>query len=178
MPDPTSPDIPLTVPPGVPLGVGDRLPDFDLPASAGRRVSLAGLLGKPFVVYFYPKADTSGCTQEAREFQQALDGEADATPVIGISRDPLKAIDGFAGKFELRFPLATDEAGTLLEPLGVWVQKSMYGRTYMGVERSTFLLDTTGRITRIWRKVKVPGHAAEVLQAARQAAPQAAGAAG
>ena len=163
MSDPTSP--------GSPLGVGDRLPDFDLPASSGRRVRLAALLGKPFVLYFYPKADTSGCTQEAREFQQALEGEAQhAIPVIGVSRDPLAAIDAFAGKFDLRFPLATDEAGTLLEPLGVWVQKSMYGRTYMGVERSTFLVDAGGRLARIWRKVKVPGHAAEVMLAAREAA--------
>ena len=153
------------------LGIGDRLPDFDLPASSGRRVRLSGLLGKPFVLYFYPKADTSGCTQEAREFQQALDQEAEhAIPVIGVSRDPLAAIDAFAGKFELRFPLATDEAGTLLEPLGVWVQKSMYGRSYMGVERSTFLVAADGRLTRIWRKVKVPGHAAEVMRAAGEAA--------
>ena len=155
----------------VPLGVGDRLPDFDLPASAGRRVRLAGLLGKPFVLYFYPKADTSGCTQEARDFQQALDLAAGETlRVIGISRDPMKAIEKFAGKFDLRFPLAADEAGTLLEPLGAWVQKSMYGRTYMGVDRSTFLVDARGRIARIWGKVKAPGHASEVMQAARQAA--------
>ena len=153
------------------LGIGDRLPDFDLPASSGRRVRLAGLLGKPFVLYFYPKADTSGCTQEAREFQQALDQAAEAgIPVVGVSRDPLAAIDAFATKFELRFPLATDEAGTLLEPLGVWVQKSMYGRTYMGVERSTFMIAADGRLARIWRKVKVPGHAAEAMRAAREAA--------
>ncbi len=155
----------------VPLGIGDRLPDFDLPASCGRRVRLAGLLGRPFVLYLYPKADTSGCTQEAREFQQALDDAAgDAVPVIGVSRDPLKAIDAFAAKFELRFPLAADEAGTLLEPLGAWVEKSMYGRSYMGVERSTFLLDQQGRLARIWRKVKVAGHAAEVVRAAEAAA--------
>ena len=154
-----------------PLGIGDRLPDFDLPASSGRRVRLAALLGKPFVLYLYPKADTSGCTQEAREFQQALDEAAgDPAPVIGVSRDPMAAIDAFAVKFALRFPLAADEAGSLVEPLGAWVQKSMYGRSYMGVERSTFLIDAQGRLARIWRKVKVPGHAAEVMQAARAAA--------
>ena len=155
----------------VPLGVGDSLPDFDLPASSGRRVRLAELLGRPFVLYLYPKADTSGCTQEAREFQQALDaGAPDPVPVIGVSRDPLEAIDAFADKFALRFPLATDEAGTLLEPLGAWVQKSMYGRSYMGIERSTFLVDAQGRLARIWRKVKVAEHAAEVMRAAQAAA--------
>ena len=149
------------------LSVGDAVPDFDLPASAGRRLSLADLRGRPFVLYFYPKADTSGCTQEARAFQDALDGmEHDPVPVIGISKDPMKAIDAFASKQDLRFPLATDEAGTLLEAFGVWLPKSMYGRSYMGIERSTFLVDADGRVARLWRKVKVPGHAAEVMQAA------------
>ncbi len=146
------------------LGIGDAVPDFDLPASSGRRVRLAELRGKPFVLYFYPKADTSGCTQEAKEFQE-LAGTS-SVPVIGISKDPIKAIDAFAGKYALGFPLASDEAGTLLEAFGVWVQKSMYGRRYMGVERSTFLIGADGRVARAWSKVKVPGHAAAVMQAA------------
>lgn len=151
------------------LDVGGMLPEFDLPASSGRRVRLAELRGRPFVLYCYPKADTSGCTQEALEFQAGLDALGNAAPVvIGLSRDPIGAIDKFAAKRDLRFPLAADEAGLLLEPLGVWVEKSMYGRRYMGVERSTFLIDPDGRIARVWRKVKVPGHAAEVLEAARQ----------
>lgn len=147
------------------LSVGDAVPDFELRGSNDRRVRLADLLGKPFVLYFYPKADTSGCTQEARAFQEALD-TGGAIPVIGVSKDAIKAIDAFATKYDLRFPLATDEDGALLAAFGVWVQKSMYGRTYMGIERSTFLVDAGGRIARLWRKVKVPGHAADVMQAA------------
>lgn len=147
------------------LSVGDAVPDFELHASSGRGVRLADLLGKPFVLYFYPKADTSGCTQEARAFQAALDAGS-AIPVIGVSKDVIKAIDAFAAKYDLRFPLATDGDGALLAAFGVWVQKSMYGRTYMGIERSTFLIDARGRVARLWRKVKVPGHAAEVMQAA------------
>ena len=149
------------------LSVGDIVPDFDLPASNGRRLRLAELRGRPFVLYFYPKADTPGCTQEAHAFQDALAAmQNDPIPVIGISKDPMKAIDAFARKQDLRFPLASDEAGTLLEAFGVWVSKSMYGRSYMGIERSTFLIGADGRIAHAWRKVKVPGHAAEVMQAA------------
>jgi peroxiredoxin Q/BCP len=144
------------------------VPDFDLPASGGRRVRLAGLLGKPFVLYFYPKADTSGCTQEARDFQAALDAAGPkATPVLGISKDPLRAIDAFARKHELRFPLVSDETGALVEAFGVWVQKSMYGRSYMGIERSSFLIGADGRVAQAWRRVKVPGHAPEVMQQAQ-----------
>jgi peroxiredoxin Q/BCP len=149
------------------LSAGNAVPEFDLPATGGRRVRLADLRGKPFVLYFYPKADTSGCTQEARAFQEALGRtDAQAIPVIGISKDPMKAIEAFAAKYDLRFPLASDEAGTMIEAFGVWVQKSMYGRSYMGTERSTFLVDAAGRVARLWRKVKVPGHVAEVMQAA------------
>ena len=149
------------------LFVGDPVPDFELPASGGRQLRRADLLGRPFVLYFYPKADTSGCTQEARAFQEALDApRRPAIPVIGISKDTMKAIDAFAAKHDLRFPLASDGSGKLLEAFGVWVQRSMYGRTYMGIERSTFLIDAGGRVARLWRKVKVPGHAAEVMQAA------------
>ena len=149
------------------LSTGDAVPDFDLPASGGRRVRLSDLRGRPFVLYFYPKADTSGCTQEAREFQQVLDGSgARSVTVIGVSRDPIEAIDKFSAKYDLTFPLATDEPGALLEAFGVWVQKSMYGRSYMGVERSTFLIGADGRVAQAWRKVKVPGHAAAVTAAA------------
>ena len=152
---------------GASLSAGDAVPNFDLPTNGGGRTSLAALRGKPFVLYFYPKADTSGCTQEARAFQDALDVPGQGRiPVIGVSKDPVKAIEAFARKADLRFVLATDEAGAVLESYGVWVEKSMYGRTYMGIERSTFLVDAAGRLVRAWRRVKVPGHAAEVMREA------------
>ena len=151
------------------LAVGDAAPAFDLLASFGRRVSTTSLAGSPYVLYFYPKADTSGCTKEACEFQEALGAlaaSAGTLAIVGISKDPVPAIEAFARKFSLEFPLATDEAGTTLEAYGVWVGKSMYGRRYMGIERTTLLVDAGGRIARIWNKVKVPGHAAEVVKAA------------
>jgi peroxiredoxin Q/BCP len=152
------------------LSVGDKAPDFTLPASRGRSVSAGALSGKPYVLYFYPKADTSGCTKEACAFQEALPqlGKL-GLEVVGVSRDPLKALDKFADKYGLAFPLASDAAGGLTEAYGVWVEKSMYGKKYMGIERSTFLVGADGRIARIWPKVKVEGHAAEVLAAARAA---------
>ncbi len=149
------------------IQIGDAAPDFDLPATGGGRVSLAARRGRPFVLYFYPKADTSGCTREACDFQEALGSLGKgAVPVIGISRDPMKAIESFAAKFDLAFPLASDAEGGVVEAYGVWVEKSMYGRTYMGIDRSTFLVDAAGRIVQAWRKVKVPGHAGIVLKAA------------
>ncbi|WP_428378080.1 peroxiredoxin [Lichenicoccus sp.] len=151
------------------LSVGDAAPGFDLPASFDRRVRSSDLSGSPYVLYFYPKADTSGCTKEACDFQEALGalaGAAGSLPVIGVSRDPMPAIEAFAQKFSLQFPLATDDAGATLEAYGVWVEKSMYGRRYMGIERTTLLVDAEGSIARIWTKVKVPGHAAEVVKAA------------
>lgn len=148
---------------------GDMAPDFDLPATGGRRVSLAGMKGQPFVLYFYPKADTPGCTKEACAFQEALPQFAGmAIEVIGVSRDEMPAIEKFAAKFDLKFPLASDPEGKVVEAYGAWVEKSMYGRTYMGIDRSTFLIDDTGRIARIWRKVKVPGHAKAVMDAAQK----------
>ncbi|WP_428390804.1 peroxiredoxin [Lichenicoccus sp.] len=144
------------------LAPGDPVPDFDLPASGGRRVSLAALRGKAFVLYFYPKADTSGCTQEAKAFQELLDG---SVSVVGVSKDPMKAIDAFAQKYALSFPLASDETGALLEAAGVWVEKSMYGKRYMGIERTTYLIGPDGRVAQAWNKVKVPGHAAAVMEA-------------
>lgn len=150
------------------IAPGDTAPAFSLPASHGRTVASAALKGRPYVLYFYPKADTSGCTKEACAFQEALPqlGKLNLE-VIGVSRDPVRALDKFADKYALEFPLASDEAGALTEAYGVWVEKSMYGRKYMGIERSTFLVGADGRIAKIWPKVKVEGHAAEVLAAAQ-----------
>ena len=150
------------------LSEGDAAPDFTMPASGGRTVSLGGLQGRPFVLYFYPKADTPGCTKEACAFQEALPQLGHiGIEVIGVSKDKMKPIEKFAEKFGLKFPLASDETTGVAEAYGVWVEKSMYGRKYMGLERSTFLIDKAGRIARIWPKVKIEGHAAAVLEAAR-----------
>jgi peroxiredoxin Q/BCP len=150
------------------ISEGEVAPKFSLPASKGRTVSAAALKGKPYVLYFYPKADTSGCTKEACAFQEALPqlGKL-GLDVIGVSRDPVKALDKFAEKYSLEFPLASDEEGALTEAYGVWVEKSMYGKKYMGIERSTFLVGADGKIAKVWPKVKVDGHAAEVLEAAK-----------
>jgi thioredoxin-dependent peroxiredoxin len=147
---------------------GSAAPDFELPASGGRTVSSRTLRGKPFVLYFYPKADTPGCTKEACAFQEALPqlGKI-GIDVIGVSPDKMKPIEKFAEKFKLTFPLASDETHTLAEKYGTWVEKSMYGRKYMGMERSTFLIDRNGKVAKVWRKVSVTGHAAEVLAAAQ-----------
>jgi thioredoxin-dependent peroxiredoxin len=150
------------------LQEGDIAPAFELPASFGRTVGSAPLAGQPYVLYFYPKADTSGCTKEACAFQEALPqlGQIGLT-VIGISRDPMKAIEKFADKYGLSFPLASDAEGKVSDAYGTWIEKSMYGRKYMGMDRATFLVGRDGRIARIWRKVKVTGHAAEVMKAAQ-----------
>jgi peroxiredoxin Q/BCP len=150
------------------LEQGDAAPDFTLPASGERSVSLAGMKGRPFLLYFYPKADTSGCTKEACAFQEALPqlGKL-GLEVIGVSPDPMKPIEKFAAKYNLTFPLASDEEKTAAEAYGVWVEKSMYGRKYMGIERSSFLIDGSGKVARAWHKVKVDGHAAEVMAAAQ-----------
>ena len=147
---------------------GDAAPDFSLPASGGRAVSLAALRGRPFVLYFYPKANTSGCTKEACAFQEALPqlGKI-GLEVIGVSPDKMKPIESFAAKYGLSFPLASDESHAAAEAYGSWVEKSMYGRKYMGIERSTFLIDKQGKIARAWRKVSVTGHAEDVLKAAQ-----------
>jgi peroxiredoxin Q/BCP len=145
---------------------GDKAPDFSLPASGDRTVSLAGLKGKPFVLYFYPKADTPGCTKEACAFEEALPqlGKIGVT-VIGVSKDKMKPIEKFAEKYNLTFPLASDPEAATIEAYGAWQEKSMYGKKYMGIERSTVLVDSTGKIAKIWPKVKIDGHAAEVLKA-------------
>ena len=147
---------------------GQPAPAFELPASGGRTVSLAAMKGRPFVLYFYPKADTSGCTKEACDFQEALPALGGlGLDVIGVSPDPMKPIEKFAEKYSLTFPLASDAEKTAAEAYGTWVEKSMYGRKYMGMDRATFLIDAEGKVARIWRKVKVPGHAGEVLKAAK-----------
>jgi peroxiredoxin Q/BCP len=150
------------------IEVGDAAPAFTLQASGGRTVSLADMKGKPFVLYFYPKADTPGCTKEAQAFQEALPelGQI-GVDIIGMSKDSVKAQDKFAEKYGLKFPLTSDPEGTVVEAYGAWVEKSMYGKSYMGIDRSTILIGKDGKIARIWRKVKVPGHAAEVMQAAK-----------
>ncbi len=147
---------------------GNKAPSFSLPATDGRTISLNALKGRKVVLYFYPKDDTSGCTLEAQNFQALRQDFAKAeTEIIGVSPDSLKSHDKFRVKYGLEFPLASDEAKAVLEAYGVWVEKSMYGRKYMGVERTTVLIDRDGNIARIWNKVKVPGHAKEVLEAAR-----------
>jgi peroxiredoxin Q/BCP len=150
------------------LKEGDPAPAFDLPGAGGEKLSLAALKGKKVALYFYPKDDTSGCTKEAMDFNSLRDKFAKAkTIVVGMSPDPVKSHDKFRTKYELSLPLASDENKETLGAYGVWVEKSMYGRKYMGVERTTVLIGADGRIARIWRKVKVPGHAEEVLAAAK-----------
>lgn len=150
-----------------PLKVGDKAPSFSLPASRGRMVSSADLAGHPYLLYFYPKADTPGCTTQACGIQEALPSLAklDLT-VIGVSPDPVTKIDRFADKYDLAFPLASDADHALAERYGTWVEKSMYGRTYWGMERSSFLIGADGLIKAIWRKVKPAEHAALVEKAA------------
>ncbi|MFO1127384.1 MAG: peroxiredoxin [Rhodospirillales bacterium] len=151
----------------MPIAVGDRFPAFSLPTDGGGTLSAADLSGGKAVVYFYPKDDTSGCSKEAQAFRDAADAFAAAgVRVVGVSVDTVASHDRFKAKHGLNFPLVSDTEKTLVAAVGVWVQKSMYGRTYMGVERATFLIDGDGIVRRIWRKVKVPGHAAAVLAAA------------
>src|SRR5919112_951832 len=150
------------------LIIGTRAPAFSLPATDGREISLDGLKGSKVVLFFYPKDNTSGCTLEAKHFQALKQDFAAAdTEIVGVSPDSLKSHDKFRAKYGLDFTLASDEAKSMLEAYGVWVEKSLYGRKYMGVERTTVLIDRDGRIARVWNKVKVPGHAKEVLAAAR-----------
>ena len=150
------------------LAEGDAAPAFILPRDGGGTLSLADLKGKIVALYFYPKDDTSGCTVESLEFSAlAKEFEAAGAVVVGMSPDPVKSHDRFRAKHQLAQPLAADESKTTLAAYGVWVEKSMYGRKYMGVERSTVLIDREGKIAKIWRKVKAPGHAKEVLAAAK-----------
>jgi peroxiredoxin Q/BCP len=145
---------------------GKKAPDFKLQGDDGKSVQLAKFKGRPVVVYFYPKDDTSGCTAEAKDFTCLGEEFAKCgAEIIGISPDSVASHQKFKAKYGLNFHLAADEEKAAAEAYGVWVEKSMYGRKYMGVERSTFLIGKMGKIARIWRKVKVPGHAEEVLAA-------------
>ena len=148
--------------------IGDKAPAFTLPTDGDGALSLSDLKGKAAVIYFYPKDSTSGCTKEAVAFRDLkADFDAAGTVIVGVSKDSVKRHDAFKAKQELNFPLVSDEDGTLCEAFGVWKEKSMYGRKFMGIERSTFLIDATGIVRAEWRKVKVTGHAEAVLEAAR-----------
>ncbi len=148
--------------------VGDTAPTASFIAADGSSRSAADYVGKKLVLYFYPKDDTSGCTREAQDFTaMAADFAKAGAVVVGISKDSVKSHAKFVGKYDLAVELGSDESGAVCEAFGVWVQKSMYGRDYMGIERATFLIGTDGKIAQVWRKVKVPGHAAAVLEAAK-----------
>jgi peroxiredoxin Q/BCP len=150
------------------LEPGAAAPDFTLPRDGEGNLSLGDFKGRKLVLYFYPKDDTSGCTAEAIAFNGLAQKFAEAgAAIVGASPDPVKSHDKFRQKYGLAIPLLADESKQMLEAYGVWVEKSMYGRKYLGVERTTFLVGADGRIARVWRKVKVPGHAEEVLEAAR-----------
>ncbi len=150
------------------LKVGDKAPNFTLPADGGSKLSLAELKGKSVVLYFYPKDDTSGCTAEAIAFSKDSKAfKAAGAIVVGLSKDSAASHDKFKAKHALSVTLAADEETKTAAAYGVWVEKSMYGRRYMGMERATFLIDDKGIIRKIWRKVKVPGHSADVLAAAK-----------
>ena len=150
------------------VDAGDKAPDFTLPTDGGGTLSLSSQKGRKVVLYFYPKDDTSGCTKEAIGFRDALaDFEKAGATVVGVSKDSPAKHDKFKAKYDLNFPLAADEEGEVCAAYGVWVEKSMYGRKYMGIDRSTFLIGADGKIARAWRKVKIPGHVEEVLEAAK-----------
>ncbi|MEI7485518.1 MAG: thioredoxin-dependent thiol peroxidase [Ignavibacteriota bacterium] len=146
------------------LKIGDKAPDFKLLSEHGKEVTLKKLKGHKVVLYFYPKDDTSGCTQEACDFKESIKVfEKKETVVIGVSRDSVESHKKFKIKYELPFTLLSDESTTMLEEYGVWKEKSMYGRKYMGIERTTLLIDEKGKIKEIWNKVKVPGHIEAIL---------------
>lgn len=148
------------------LKTGDKAPPFSLRATGGKTVSLKDFAGKPVILYFYPKDDTSGCTAEACDFRDNIrQFNAVGAQVLGISRDSIESHEKFAKKYNLNFPLLSDEEGKICGLYNTWVEKSMYGRKYMGIDRSTFLIDGSGRIAAFWRKVKVPNHVADVSEA-------------
>jgi len=150
------------------LKPGDKAPDFTLPADGGREISSDGFAGKKIVLYFYPKDDTPGCTKEAIGFSEKIhDFEAAGAIVIGVSKDTPAKHDKFRDKHALQIILASDSGNDVTERYGAWVEKQMYGRTYMGIERCTFLIGPDGIIRKVWRKVKVPGHVEDVLEAVR-----------
>ena len=152
------------------INEGDKAPAIKVAASDGSTIDLASP-GKPLVLYFYPKDDTSGCTREAQDFTALADDYAKAgVKVVGVSRDPMKSHEKFIGKYGLSVPLVSDEDGRISDAFGTWVEKSMYGRKYMGMERATYLIGADGRVLKAWRKVKVPKHAEDVLKAAKEVA--------
>jgi peroxiredoxin Q/BCP len=152
------------------IGEGDKAPAMTVTASDGSSFNLSAP-GRPLVLYFYPKDDTSGCTREAQDFTVLADAFKNAgATVLGVSRDPMKKHDKFIAKYDLAVPLVSDEDGSISDEFGTWVEKSMYGRKYMGMERATYLIAPDGRVAKAWRKVKVPGHAQEVLDSARKLA--------
>lgn len=151
------------------ISEGGKAPAFSLPRDGGGKIGLKDVAGRKLVLYFYPKDDTSGCTREAVEFTAAIDDfEAAGAVIVGVSKDSPAQHDKFKKKHSLGVILASDEDGSMLEKYGVWVEKSMYGKKYMGIERSTFLIDAKGVVRRVWPKVKVPGHVEEVLAAVRE----------
>jgi peroxiredoxin Q/BCP len=150
------------------LEVGAKAPEFSLPRDGGDTVSLSDYAGMPVVLFFYPKASTPGCTNEARDFTRLLpDFEAAGAVVLGASKDTVKRQENFAAKQELEVPLLSDAEGTLCEDYGVWAEKKMYGKSFMGIVRTTYLIDADGKIAKVWPQVKVPGHADEVLAAVK-----------
>jgi thioredoxin-dependent peroxiredoxin len=150
------------------LNCGDKAPDFNLPVDSGGKVSLADFRDRLLVLYFYPKDDTSGCTKEAIDFDALRDEFRKAgAAILGVSADSVASHAKFKAKHKLRLALGSDESKAMIEAYGVWVEKSMYGRKYMGIERTTFLIGKDGKILAAWNKVKVPGHAAEVLEAVK-----------
>jgi len=151
------------------LKEGDKLPSFALSTDDGGEVSTKSLKGKKAVIYFYPKDNTSGCTKEAGDFRDAQrEFRKAGIEVIGVSKDSLKSHAGFRAKQKLNFALGSDESGKVCNAFGTWIEKSLYGRKYMGIERATFLVDEKGVVRKVWHKVKVPGHVKEVLQAAKE----------
>lgn len=148
--------------------IQDNAPDFSLPTNGGKNISLSELKGKKVVLYFYPKDDTPGCTTEANDFKAHIEEfKKENAVVIGVSKDSVTCHDRFVAKYDLPFMLISDEELVLCKAYGVWKEKSMYGKKYMGIERSTFLIDEQGKITNIWNKVKVTGHVKEVLKAVK-----------
>lgn len=148
--------------------IGTPAPDFTLPRDGGDEITLSSLQPKAVVLYFYPKDDTPGCTKEAIAFTDHLaDFDAAGAVIIGVSKDPVAKHDKFIAKHELKIALVSDEESDVCEQYGVWVEKNMYGKKYMGIERATFLIDGSGKIAQVWRKVKVPGHAEAVLEAVK-----------
>lgn len=150
------------------VDVGEKAPEFSMATDGGGTVSLTGLKGRKVVLYFYPKDDTPGCTKEACAFRDAMpDFSGIDAEIVGVSKDPVAKHDKFKAKYDLPFTLASDEESDVCEKFGVWVEKNMYGRKYMGIERATFLIDGEGVVRNVWRKVKVPGHAEAVLEAVK-----------